>query len=142
MEIPSDTKTTKTIDKITVPNLKGKSVSEATKTLEGLGLKVSTSGQSSEIVTAQNPVGGAQLIKDGVVKVYTSEHNERVKTTVPNLKGVTLEQAKNMLKSKNLNVSYSGSGIVIAQDPTASAEIEEGAIVTVTLQAKTSDYEN
>ena len=142
MEIPSDTKTTKTIDKITVPNLKGKSVSEATKTLESLGLKVSTSGQSSEIVTAQNPVGGAQLIKDGVVKVYTSEHNERVKTTVPNLKGVTLEQAKNMLKSKNLNVSYSGSGIVIAQDPTASAEIEEGAIVTVTLQAKTSDYEN
>ena len=142
MEIPSDTKTTKTIDKITVPNLKGKSVSEATKTLEGLGLKVSTSGQSSEIVTAQNPVGGAQLIKDGVVKVYTSEHNERVKTTVPNLKGVTLEQAKNMLKSKNLNVSYSGSGIVIAQDPTASAEIEEGSIVTVTLQAKTSDYEN
>ena len=47
-----------------------------------------------------------------------------------------------MLKSKNLNISYSGNGIVIAQDPTASSEIEEGSIVTVTLQAKTSDYEN
>lgn len=142
MEIPSDTKKSNTVSKLTVPNLKGKSVSEATKTIEGLGLKVSTSGQSSEIVTVQNPVGGAQLIKDGVVKLYTAEHSEKAKATVPNLKGVTFEQAKNMLKSKNLNISYSGSGIVIAQDPTASSEIEEGSIVTVTLQAKTSDYEN
>ena len=68
--------------------------------------------------------------------------DEKAKATVPNLKGVTYEQAKNMLKSKNLNISYSGNGIVIAQDPTASSEIEEGSIVTVTLQAKTSDYEN
>jgi len=41
-----------------------------------------------------------------------------------------------------LNISYSGSGIVIAQNPTASTEIEEGSIVSVTLQAKTSEYEN
>lgn len=143
MEIPSDTKTTKnTVSKITVPNLKGKTVSEATKTLEGLGLKVSTSAQATEIINVQNPVGGAQLIKGGVVKLYTQEHSEKAKTTVPNLKGVTFEQAKNMLNSKNLNISYSGSGIVIAQDPTANTEIEEGSIVSVTLQAKTSDYEN
>ena len=142
MEIPSDTKTTKQVSKITVPNLKGKTVSEATKTIEGLGLKVSSAGQGSEIVSVQNPVGGAQLMKGGVVKLYTNEHSEKAKTTVPNLKGVTYEQAKNMLNSKNLNISYSGSGIVIAQNPTASTEIEEGSIVSVTLQAKTSEYEN
>ena len=142
MEIPSDTKTTKQVSKITVPNLKGKTVGEATKTIEGLGLKVSSAGQASEIVSVQNPVGGAQLMKGGVVKLYTNEHSEKAKTTVPNLKGVTYEQAKNMLNSKNLNISYSGSGIVIAQNPTASTEIEEGSIVSVTLQAKTSEYEN
>ena len=142
MEIPSDTKTTKQVSKITVPNLKGKTISEATKTIEGLGLKVSSAGQASEIVSVQNPVGGAQLMKGGVVKLYTNEHSEKAKTTVPNLKGVTYEQAKNMLNSKNLNISYSGSGIVIAQNPTASTEIEEGSIVSVTLQAKTSEYEN
>ena len=139
MEIPSDTKTTTSVSKITVPNLKGKTVSEATKTLEGLGLKVSSPASGSEIVSAQNPVGGAQLIKGGIVKLYSEAHSERAKTTVPNLKGVSYEQARNMLNSKNLNISYSGSGIVIAQNPTASTEIEEGSIVSVTLQAKTSD---
>lgn len=143
LEIPSNSnKTTKKDNTIQVPNLKGKTKAEASKTLEGLGLKVRSDADTNEIITSQNPVAGTKVNNGGTVRIYSDEHKDKVMCEVPDIKGVSFEQAKNMLSSRNLNISYSGSGIVIAQDPTAGTQIEEGSVVTVTLQNKTSDYEN
>jgi stage V sporulation protein D (sporulation-specific penicillin-binding protein) len=143
LEIPSTkTQTTAKETKQTVPNLKGLSKTEANKKLVSLGLECITLCEGDEIITEQNPRAGTQLVKGGKVRLYSKEHSEPVMTTVPNLKGVSYEQAKNMLMSKNLNISSTGSGIVIAQDPTASTSVEEGSIVSIILQNKTNDNQN
>ena len=47
---------------------------------------------------------------------------------------MSASQAINSLKSKNLNVSIEGSGIVISQDPAKDSTVEEGTVVKVTLK--------
>lgn len=42
-----------------------------------------------------------------------------------------------MLAAKNLNITSTGSGIVIAQDPKSGTSVDEGTVVNVTLQEAT-----
>ena len=47
-----------------------------------------------------------------------------------------------MLESKNLNISSTGTGIVIAQDPKSGSEVDEGTVITVTLQEATKSTQH
>ena len=143
LNIPSNEVKEKTnVDTISVPNVKNKSLSDAKKVLENVGLQFDSSASSDEIITEQVPAAGTQLTQSGIVKLYSQENNERVSQTVPDLKGVSFERAKNMLKSKNLNISSSGSGIVIAQNPQAGTAVDEGTVVSVTLQEQATRSQN
>ena len=51
-------------------------------------------------------------------------------------------KAKVMLEAKNLNISSTGSGIVIAQDPKAGSSVDEGTIINVTLQEASTSSQN
>ena len=62
------------------------------------------------------PVAGTELIDGSIVKIYTENKDTRVSQSVPNLKGMTLSEAKAALNNKNLNIKYTGSGKVISQD--------------------------
>ena len=84
------------------------------------------------------PKAGVSLTKNGIVRLY-SESTTSISSTVPDLKGMTLSQAKSSLNSKNLNISYTGSGTVVAQDISAGTSVEEGTIIKVTLQNLTSE---
>ena len=139
--IPSDTeeesrntKNTASNNTVTLPDIRNKTVSEAKKILEKAGLKCSISGNLDDIVSDQVPKPGTSLLSGAVVKVYAKGNEARVSSTVPDLKGMSLTQAKNSLESKNLNIKSSGSGKVVSQDPTAGTSVEEGTVVTVTLQ--------
>ena len=68
-----------------------------------------------------------------IVCLYTADAEKTMKY-VPDLKGMTAEQARNSLQSLNLNISIEGSGKIISQDILAGTEVEEGTIVTVTLK--------
>ena len=117
-------------------------VTEATKKLESLGLKVSirTSGdKNSLIVSDQMPKKGTALLKNGIVKLYSEENDVRVTVKVPNLKGMSAAQARNSLSSKNLNIHVEGSGVVISQDPAVDTSVEEGTVVNVTLKKELQD---
>lgn len=139
MNIPSSSTTTAdNSKKISVPNMKNKTISEAQQQLESLGLKCSTSGNADAIITEQVPASGSQLVSGGIVKLYTAGNDERVSQTVPDLKGVSFAQAKVMLAAKNLNITSTGDGIVIAQDPKSGSSADEGTIINVTLQEATS----
>lgn len=124
----------KNTDTITLPDIRNKTAAEAKKILENAGLKCSISGNTDEIVTDQVPKPGTSLLSGAIVKTYTKGNDARVSSSVPDLKGMSLSQAKNSLESKNLNIKYTGSGKVISQNPTAGTSIEEGTVVTVTLQ--------
>ena len=68
-----------------------------------------------------------------IICLYT-DGAEKTMKQVPDLKGKTAEQARNSLKSLNLNISIEGSGKVISQDILSGTEVEEGTVVTVTLK--------
>ena len=127
---------------ISVPNVKTKTLAEARKSIEEAGLKCVCEGSGSELVTEQVPVSGTQLTNGGIVKLYIQGEDTRVSQSVPDLKGVSFEIAKNMLQAKNLNISKSGSGIVIAQNPQAGTSLDEGTVVSVTLQETTTTTQN
>ncbi len=133
--IPSNGENSEDTNKlISVPDVQNKTLAEAQRIIKEAGLDYSYVGNSDEIVSEQVPKAGTQLVSAGVVKLYTRGNEERVSQTVPDLKGVSLAQAKIMLKAKNLNISSKGTGIVIAQDPIAGTSVDEGTIINVTLQ--------
>ena len=133
MQVPSDGSNESSSKTTSLPDVTNKTVAEAKKLIEKAGFICSTSGKSEDIVKAQYPVKGSSLIKNSIVKLYTETENTRVSKPVPNLIGKNLTQVKSLLKDQNLNLSISGSGTVVTQDPIAGTSVEEGTIVKVTL---------
>lgn len=119
---------------ITLPDVRNKTVSEAKKILENLGLKCDISESTDSLVSEQMPKPGTPLSSGSIVKLYSKGNEARVSSTVPDLKGMSLSQATNALKSKNLNIKSTGTGKVISQDPIAGKSVEEGTVINVTLQ--------
>ncbi len=137
--IPSDDLTVEggnnTIDTITLPDVRNKTVAQAKKIIEDAGFTCKISGDdSSLLVTDQVPKPGTSLIKGAIVNLYSEGNETRVSQQVPNLKGMSYAQARNALKAKNLNIRITGTGYVLSQDPMAGTLVEEGTVVNVTLK--------
>lgn len=121
---------------ITIPDVTNKTVTEAEKILKNAGLNaiISCSGdKNSTLVTTQVPAARTILLKDSVVLLYGENDSTRTSVSVPNLTNMTLTQAKAALKKKNLNISYTGTGIVSKQSIKEGTSVEEGSIINVTL---------
>lgn len=131
--IPSDD-TEDTSNRITIPDLKGKSVQAAKDILGNLGLTCNTSAGNEEIVESQTPKAGVSITPNGIVTIYSAENSEKKMATVPNLKGMGVYQARSTLLSNKLNVQISGSGTVISQDPTYGTQVEEGTVIKINLK--------
>lgn len=142
MEIPSNNSTITTtptdtynsLQTIKMPDVRNKTVAQAKKILEDSGFKYDTTSNDDSIVSEQVPKPGTDLLKGAVAKLYTSKNTERISVEVPNLKGLTAVKAKNTLLTKNLNVKIVGNGKVVSQDPIAGTNVEEGSVITITLQ--------
>lgn len=140
LEVPADNLTSDTSSNITLPDVRNKTVAEAKKILQNLGITVITSGEdTSSLVTDQVPKPGTSLIEGSTVIIYSSGNEARISATVPNLKDMNLSQAKSALKAKNLNINVKGSGTVVSQDPMAGTTVEEGTIINVTLQQRITE---
>ncbi len=129
-----------TIDKalISVPDFKNKTVAEAKNIIKQLGfdVKVNITGDENTIlVTDQMPKYGIALDEKSTIYLYTTENNEKVMTEVPNIKGLSISNAKQALKEKNLNIKIEGkNGVVISQDPSFGTQLEEGTVVNVVVK--------
>ena len=122
---------------IAVPDIKNKTITEAIKILQGAGFKVSYNSNedaNSTIVTEQVPDVGTQLYSNSTIILYTKNNSVRTSVTVPNLSGLTLAQARSTLSTLNLNLKFVGVGTVFSQDIQPETAVEEGSIITVTLQ--------
>lgn len=123
-------------NKITVPDVKNKTIAEAEKILKNAGFTISVSSnidKNSTLVSTQVPSARTILTKDSVVILYSEDNSTRTSVTVPDLKGMSLSKAKSTLKEKNLNINFSGSGLVVSQDVKYGSSVEEGTIINVTL---------
>ena len=127
---------------ITLPNVTNKTITEAKKILEASGFKpkISVSGdENSLLVKSQVPVAGTQLINGATILLYSEENDTRTSVSVPDLRGMSAEEATNALKSKNLNISISGKGYVTSQDYAKDSTVEEGTVISVNLKETLKD---
>ncbi len=145
--IPSDSEKvasdTSSDNLIIVPDIRNKTVTEAKKVLKNAGLnsKIKVEGDPNTLlIQDQVPKPGISLQKDSIVVLYSSENTVRTSNiTVPDLMGMTLPQATNALKAKNLNITFDGAGIVTSQDYTKDSTVEEGSVIHVTLKQALTD---
>lgn len=128
---------------ITVPNVKDKTVSQAIASLQSLGFSViynSSADKETTIVVDQVPKSGISLNDGAIICLYTSDNDTRVKTKVPNIKGMSSEEAKKTLKANNLNIQIDGTtGYVVSQEPTYETEVEEGTVINVVIKEALTD---
>ena len=123
------------VKKIRLHSVTGKTAAEAKELLEEQGFTCSFDCENSSIITEQIPRAGASLVEGAIIQLYSDDGKNNKKTTVvPDLKGMSYTTAKNILSSKKLNINYIGNGQVISQDPIAGKEVNEGSVITVTLQ--------
>lgn len=132
----SEVSTSNSNSSIVLTDVRNKTVAEAKKILEKQGFTCTVSGNdSSLLVTDQVPKPGTPLIKGSTINLYSEGNEARISTEVPNLKGMSLAQAKNALRDKKLNINATGSsGRIISQDPMAGTSVEQGTVINVTLQ--------
>lgn len=119
-------------------DVRNKTVAEAEKILRSSGFDVSTGvniDKESTLVSDQVPKPGVRLIYDSTICLYTGDDTVRVSVSVPDLKGMSAEQAINSVRSKDLNIVFEGSGSqVISQDYIYGTQVEKGTIITVTMK--------
>lgn len=120
------------------PNVVGKSLDEAKKALEENNLSYVVVGDDST-VTRQCPSGADTIPNGGTVYLYTDDA-EKQTVIVPDFTGLTVNEAKDLASSSNLNIQIAGnsmsSGTVVAyrQSEEKQAKVEKGTVVTVTFK--------
>ena len=128
---------------VSIPNVKDKSINEATALLQNLGFKVvakEVQDPNATLVFDQVPKYGTSLEEGSVIYLYTSADEERNMVKVPNIKGMKAKEAANTLKSHNLNINIDGTeGVVITQDPIFDTEVEAGSVIDVVIKKELVD---
>ncbi|MDD6728349.1 MAG: penicillin-binding transpeptidase domain-containing protein [Eubacteriales bacterium] len=120
------------------PNIVGKSVADAQSELKEYGLNYIVIG-NGDTVARQCPTGAGTIPNGGTVFIYTDDA-EKQTTKVPNFKGLTVSEAKDLAKMNDLNLEISGnnmsSGTVVAfrQSEETETVVEKGTVITVTFK--------
>ncbi|OFJ62861.1 Stk1 family PASTA domain-containing Ser/Thr kinase [Actinomyces sp. HMSC075B09] len=129
------------VEQVPVPTVVGQTQEQAIATLKEAGLEfaIASTEASSEIpansVISSDPEAGTIVDKGTTVKVVLS--SGPADTTVPDVSGLTQQQARDQLKQNGLQVSdvvtvddpSQEKGRVIKTDPEAGAKISEGESV-------------
>ncbi len=121
----------------TVPYIIGQNGLDAITTLNTRGLNYEFVGDENGTVVNTVPGAAFTIPKGGTVVIYMDE-SEKKTTTVPNVIGMTVDQANAAITKAGLNISLSGGAIENADAKAVSQSIEpfteayKGAVVEVT----------
>ena len=123
-----------------VPNVIGQTQEAAVQTIEKAGYTVGTVTEDYDAETVagrvckQDPEADSDLEKGGKINIVISKGVK--KGSIPNLSGMTSEQAEKALKDAGLKAQYAGNeasdadkDTVSRQDPAAGKEVDEGTTV-------------
>lgn len=134
-------------EKGTVTDVGGYTASDATSALQRNGFRVVESSEYSDTVEAgkvirTSPAAGSQVEKGTTVTIYVSKGPEDTSVPVPDLRGLTVAQAKEKLSAVGLvlstTVSYEYDSTVkkdkiISQSYTVGSKVEKGTTISVTV---------
>lgn len=135
----------KTEDKVSVPDVRGKTKSSASSELTAAGFKVSTKEAYSDDVAkgevvSQTPSKGSKVAKNTTVVITVSKGKKEDQTvSVPNLRYYTESEAKQELQRVGLSLGsvlteYSDSvekGLVIRQRISSGSKVKKGTAVGI-----------
>lgn len=125
-----------------VPYVLGKKSMNAESSLNAAGFEVRFVGDpaSAETVSTQIPSSGTTAPKGSTVVLYLGTENELEKGVVPNVVGMTVEQANKTLANAGFNIRIEGgaaensSAEATMQSVAEGTEAYKGSVVEVTFQ--------
>lgn len=137
---------------LTVPDLTGLTVDQAKQRLKDMGLvlgKITTQEDTSKpdgTILSQSPSGDSKINKGQIVDVVVNKLSPK-KVSVPNLIGMTLKEARDVLSSLEIslatvNGSADEKSIVTDQSIGAGKEVEQGSAITLTTKAEQSSKDS
>jgi cell division protein FtsI/penicillin-binding protein 2 len=124
-----------------VPSVKGMTLAEASIQLGNRNLDFTKTGNGSR-VTSQHPEPGVRIdIGEKITLAFeTAESgmsdNEGRHTIIPDVRGMSMRQAIQLLRENGLDVQRTGSGTVHAQFPAAGETMQKGRPVTIRGRAR------
>ena len=124
-----------------LPDVRNRTIAEARRLLPSFTVHVyGEEDEDTTIVTDQLPHPGVNLFGGANIFLSTENNNTRMSETVPNLRGMSLTQARNALASRNLNITFTGQGVVMHQEPPLGSNVPQGTVVNVRLMPQTEVY--
>lgn len=123
---------------ISVPEIVGDTVADATKKVTDAKFKINVVGDGDTVVT-QVPKSSAQLPEGSTINAYTTEEKP-TEVTVPKVTGLSVVDANTRLVNSGLNLKVSGTGrgdaiagetVAAKQDPAEGTVVPKGSIVYV-----------
>lgn len=118
--------------KVKVPNVVNYPLNEAVSRLTQAGLAYRAQGEGN-IVYEQSPVAGAEVF-NGTTVIINFDPPEKGNTgevTVPNLQGLTVTEAADLLKKMDLHLEVGGTGLAQEQDPPPGRKVSKNTTVKV-----------
>lgn len=134
---------------VMVPDIKGKSLSEAVSLLSPLNLGLKKEDEEFDrnypagTVVRQNPLPGISVREGKIIRVTISQGGETI--FVPDLSGQQARTAEINIRSLGLSLGEESSmfslavekGSVVSQDPAAGAIVEKESLVNLVISAGT-----
>ncbi len=135
------------VGEVTIPNVTGDSVADATSAMEERGFKVTTTEEYSDstaegLVIRTSPSKGNNAKKGDTITLVVSKGKEDTSISVPNVVGMTYYNAKSTLVNAGFSVSLgsgSDSGTVTAQSISGRAEKGTSIVLTCTTPSSSTD---
>lgn len=121
-----------TVKYVDTPNIVGMTQAAAESKLSEMGLKLTIAGTSG-VVQRQWPAVGIE-VPSGSTMYGLLQTRSGKSITVPNLQGMSLRDATNLLAALGLTIDPTGSGFVKSQTVTEGTAVTSGSTVGVTLQ--------
>ena len=121
----------------TVPYVLGMNPLAAITKMNVEGLNYAIVGSETGEITKTVPAAGATIPRGGKVVIYT-DSEEYITTTVPNVIGMTVEEANAAVTNAGLNICLSGGAIdnaaakAVAQSVEYGTEVNKGTVIEVT----------
>ena len=120
------------VREVLIPEIRGKSIEEAKKILKDVNLEYNIEG-SGEIVTNTQPYPGYTVKEGTKITIYTGDAVDNNKVSMPDLTGLSVTSAKDILDDLGIKYSLEGDGFVIDQSIPAGEVITTGSNVRLTL---------
>ncbi|OPX46243.1 stage V sporulation protein D [Ruminiclostridium hungatei] len=122
---------------VQVPDVKGKTVSEAIKLLKQNKLEYKIEGSNTDLnatVQEQTPKTTAILHENSMVILYTYKPKNEAEAMVPNVKNKTIDEATQAFKKAGINIVINGTGTAVSQEVDAGKTVKKGSTVEVTFR--------